>query len=139
METSIGTIVFKVKEKIEFLVMKRSNNQMWDLPKGHFKGDTNESEGEVAKRELEEETQITDVELLQDFRYEYDFVNPKGSHRQIIMFLGKTDQEPTLCEEHTEYRWVNFEEACVLMKYPEKVKLFESAKEHLLKHNYILK
>ncbi|QQG38882.1 MAG: NUDIX domain-containing protein [Candidatus Woesearchaeota archaeon] len=134
-ETSIGIVLFRVKDKVEFLVMQRANNKMWDFPKGHL---NNQMEGEktVALRELEEETQITQVEFLEGYRHEYKFVNPKGSQRQIILFLGKTEQEPVLSEEHEKFKWVKLEKACKLLKYKEKVELLKEVKEFLIKKGF---
>lgn len=139
-ETSIGIIVFRIKNgKIKFLLMQRFDNQMWDLPKGHYSDDEKkETEIEVARREVEEETQISEVKFVKGFRYTYSFINPKDSHRQIIMFLGETTQEPTISKEHSEYRWMNFECACKLLAYDEKIKMMNAAKAYLLEYNYRL-
>lgn len=133
-ETSIGIIIFKVNECVEFLLLQRSNDDLWDFPKGHYQDNNKlESEMTVALRELDEETQIKNVELFDKFRYEYKFINPKGSHRQIILFLGKSQENPILSDEHKQFRWVNFTEACRLLEYKEKIGLLKEAKKFLIK------
>ena len=133
-ETSVGIVLFKVKNKVEFLIMQRTEDKIWDFPKGHQYG--LESEKTTALRELKEETQITEIELIDDYRNEYKFINAKGSHRRIILFLGKTEKEPVLSDEHQDFKWVEFEEACKLLKYKEKIKLLTEVKEYLITKNY---
>jgi 8-oxo-dGTP pyrophosphatase MutT (NUDIX family) len=135
-ETPIGAVLFRIKGRVEFLLMQRANNDMWDFPKGHHLSKHTEDEKAVALREIEEETLITEVKFLAGYRHEYRFINPKGSHRQIIVFLGKTDQEPVLSSEHKLFKWVTFEKACQLLSYEEKVKLLTEIKEFLIKRGY---
>ena len=85
-EISVGIILVKEKP-IKFLLMKRKDNKVWDFPKGHLLSE--ESYEISALRELKEETQISDIKLFKDFKEELTFINPKGSFRKIILFLGK--------------------------------------------------
>lgn len=117
-ETSVGFIVVQRNPRLQILLLKRTDTKIWDFPKGHFT--TGELEEEVARRELYEETKMTEVTIFSDFRLEYTFINPQGSHRKIILFLGETSQEPIISTEHTSYRWCSAEVALDLVEFEEK-------------------
>ncbi len=106
---------------------------MWDFPKGHLRnGETHEN---CAIRELKEETQISRIFLFKDFKEEFTFTNPKGSSRKIILFLGKTSRkDPILSEEHTHFKWCNYEKAYYLVKFKEKKDALNKVKNYLKTH-----
>ena len=131
-EISIGIILIK-GNPLKFLLLKRMDNKMWDFPKGHLRnGETHEN---CAIRELKEETQISRIFLFKDFKEEFTFTNPKGSSRKIILFLGKTSRkDPILSEEHTHFKWCNYEKAYYLVKFKEKKDALNKVKNYLKTH-----
>ena len=89
-EKSFGIIpVFKNSDgDFLFCVIERQGVD-WSIPKG--KPNPGESEEETARRELQEETGITDVELVPDivFNQEFDFeYEPINYHKTVKYFLG---------------------------------------------------
>lgn len=106
----------------------------FDLPKGHIEGE--ETEKEAAIRELEEETGITEVELIDGYRHmiEYQFRHAGNLiQKDVVFFLGKTNtEEITISHEHQDFMWLPFEEAHHKLTFTNAKALLEKA-QHLLK------
>src|SRR3989344_2241286 len=102
---SAGFIIFRKRKNIEYLLLRRSNDNIWDFPKGRFKEKESELDGAV--RELYEETEINKIKIY-NFRHELEFINTASIYRKIILFLAQTDQEPKLSKEHKDFIWSNY-------------------------------
>jgi 8-oxo-dGTP pyrophosphatase MutT (NUDIX family) len=104
-----------------------SGEAYWDIPGGRVKlGDSVE---ETLKREIEEETGITKVEVMEKI----DMVlsnniripNPQGGTFGLILAVYKCKTKSTevkVSEEHVDYKWANPQEAAKLLeiKYPKE-------------------
>jgi FMN phosphatase YigB (HAD superfamily) len=110
------------------LLMKRARQGIWHIPSGVV--ETAESFVEAAGRELEEETGLRsasgliDLSLPQrypvtdDERHEYPSdVKEVTLHNFAI--AAPRRWEPTLNEEHSEYRWSSFADALALLHWPD--------------------
>jgi len=110
---SCGFLLYTESDnKREFLLLRYPQGH-WDLVKGHVEG--NESELETAKRELEEETGIREIEFIQGFSktifYEYEFDNNKHK-KEVVFFLAKTlEKKIKLSHEHHDFVWMSYDEA----------------------------
>lgn len=107
---SSGYIVFRRKEKLQFLLMKHRDR--WDLPKGHL--DEGETKAQAALRELKEETGIspskiwTDPQFLYSQRYwVVSRKNPKKkAMKELTIYLAfLKDHCEIRCSEHPDYQW----------------------------------
>ena len=95
----------------------------------------NETSLKCAKRELLEETGISKVSLIDGWssRTEYSF-SLKGvpTSKQVFWYLAETDElNVKLSHEHTNYMWVNFDEASEQLTFEQEVKILNSAKDFL--------
>ena len=100
------------------LVQGKNGDGAWLFPKGHVEeGETNE---EAARREIHEETGLTDLEYTDDLgTFERHPITPEGEYRtdemkEMHMFLfaapaGAT-LAPTMPEEIAEARWFPYRE-----------------------------
>ncbi len=134
-EYAAGAVIFrKHKEDILFLVVYSARNEIWGFPKGHVhKG---ESETETAIREIEEETSITTLRFIGDFREEavYEKTANRGRdkgrriEKHSIYFLCETTETKAASntDEISECRWAGIEDARNLI-------VFEGSKEILEK------
>lgn len=114
METrSAGGIVLGDSGTIA-LVKKRDRTR-WGFPKGHIEpGETDE---EAARREIEEETGLTDLEYLDNLgSYERYRINTDGTydeseHKEIHLFLFAAPPHAVLApkEATEEAKWVSFQ------------------------------
>jgi 8-oxo-dGTP pyrophosphatase MutT (NUDIX family) len=132
-EKSCGAVVFIRNGEINYLLLKYTN--YWGFPKGLV--EANETEKETARREIEEETGITDIRFLNGFREEYSYFykyEGKTIHKTVVYFLAETNQKKVkLSYEHQSFKWLPFEEALKLLTYQKTKKLLEKAHKFLIK------
>ena len=131
-ERSAGAIVF-IKEKEPIYLLLHYEAKHWDFPKGNI--EKGEKDIETVKREIEEETGITDIEIVKDFKekiqYYFKF---KGEliNKTVVFYLAKTKtNEVKLSFEHIGSIWLTYKEAM------EKL-TFKNAKEILKKSDDFL-
>lgn len=110
---SCGFVVFYEGIEREYLLLRYPEGHI-DLVKGH-REESDENELVTAKRELLEETGITEVEVVQPFfmsiNYEYKRSGEKHK-KQVDFFLGEVfTKEIKISHEHTEFIWLNYEKA----------------------------
>ena len=106
--------MFRSSERgIRLLVLRAYKN--WDFPKGMV--EPGETELDAAKREVEEETGLADLDY--PFGDEFKETVPYAGNKVARYYVAQTAIEkielpvsPELDRpEHHEYRWVSFEEA----------------------------
>lgn len=109
-----GAIVFRRTDHgVRVLLLRAYKN--WDFPKGLV--EPGETELEAARREVLEETGITELDY--PFGEEYKETLPYAANKIARYYLGETGEaeiklpvSPELGRpEHHEYRWVSFDEA----------------------------
>lgn len=107
----------------------------WDFPKGHVE-ERDASEHATALRELEEETGITNVEIIDGYRnpMHYDFHRGKREivKKTVVYFLAETkDLDVQLSHEHQGAVWLPYEEGLQQLTYDNARDLLEKAEQHL--------
>ncbi len=130
METSCGFILMNY----DSILLLQYPQGHWSFPKGHIEEDDNDHFA-TAKRELLEETGISEVSIIDGWmsRTEYTFFS-KGTPttKQVFWYLANTDElNVKLSHEHTNYMWVNFDEAYEQLTFDQEVDLLHSAKNFL--------
>ena len=130
METSCGFILMNY----DSILLLQYPQGHWSFPKGHIEEDDKDHFA-TAKRELLEETGISKVSIIDGWksRTEYTFFS-KGSPttKQVFWYLANTDElKVKLSHEHTNYMWVNFDEASEQLTFDQEVNLLNSAKDFL--------
>lgn len=118
--SQINCIVFKPEgDSYKFLVLRRAEGGggFWQSVTGGVK----EGENEISalKRELKEETGISEYRKIINLKYSFSFYLPHLGELTENVYAVEVDPhtEIVLSAEHTEYRWVTFEEALDLIKY----------------------
>jgi 8-oxo-dGTP pyrophosphatase MutT (NUDIX family) len=118
-EISCGAIVYCIENQdVKFLLLRYSQGH-WDFPKGNKeKGETNL---ETTRREIKEETGISDIVFRDRFEkeitYNYSRQNEKIS-KKVIYFLAKTKAtNVVLSSEHTDFVWELYENALKRLSY----------------------
>ncbi len=131
-ERSAGAIVFR-KEKEPIYLLLHYEEGHWDFPKGHV--ESNETDTETVKREVEEETGIKDLEIVKDFKekmhYYFKFKNELIS-KDVVFYIAKTKtKQIKLSFEHIGSAWLPYPKAIDKLTY-------KNAKEILKKaHNFL--
>ena len=139
-ERSAGAIIFRREgPKILYLLLHypaashRTKKDYWDFPKGHVeKGEKLE---EAAKREIEEETGLTEINFIEGFKETIKyFFNWKG--KKVLKFVTfylveAKEKKIKISQEHIGFKWLTFEKVIETLT-------FKNAKEVLEKANYFL-
>ena len=112
---SAGAVVFRRTERgIRILLLRAFKN--WDFPKGRV--ETGEEQLDCAKREVEEETGIAELDwpFGEDFKETLPYGERKKVARYYLAEAGSHEVRLPISPElgrpeHQEFRWVSFEEA----------------------------
>ena len=101
----------------------------WDFPKGHM--DAGETEIQTALRELEEETGIANVIVVDGFRDTITYTFPRDQERigkEVVFFLANTtERKVCLSHEHIDYRWLDFDSAFSRLTYDTARQVLQNA------------
>jgi len=106
--TAGGIIINEYTE----VVIVNQNHDSWSLPKGHV--EDNETILETAKREIYEETGLSDIEFIKDlgsyhrYRIGLDGRDDLTELKVIHMFLFKTKKQPLqpIDPNNPEAKWI---------------------------------
>ena len=100
----------EIENGIEFLLLKRSEGQpypgLWQMVTGKIKPE--EKAHQTAMREIKEETGLIPVQLWVAPRVN-SFYEPKDEYICLLpVFAARVEtNQVKLCDEHTEYQWVD--------------------------------
>ena len=115
-EKSCGAVVFRENK---FLLLRNSWSKNWGVPQGHTeKGETEE---ETARREIFEETGLSNLRFLPGFRQINHFslyLDGKKVSKEVVFFLAESRAgEVKLSPEHVAYEWLSFEDTIHRVKF----------------------
>lgn len=128
-------VVYKGEKENLFLILQQSNSDgWWTFPKGHHEG--TETPKQTALRELEEETGITEIELLDTpLVYEEYGITRNGEKRLKVNehFIGfvKDMKVKIQADEIYAYKWVTYDEACLVFTNSTRKETIAKAQEYL--------
>jgi bis(5'-nucleosidyl)-tetraphosphatase len=131
-EISAGIILCRQQPEREYLLLDYGSH--WDFPKGHI--EPGEEPVHTARRELEEETGVRDVDLLPGFERRIQYFYRRASEqmrKEVVFFLAVTPiGVVTLSHEHYDYVWLPYPAALARLTFPTGRSLLEAAEQHLL-------
>lgn len=125
-----GGVVLNAKGEV-LVVSQRGDS--WSLPKGHV--DPGEEMLEAARREIKEESGISDLVLVKELgTYERYKIGKGGTGedtselKRITIYLFATTEETLKPEDphNPEAKWVKKEEAAALLTHPKDREFFKS-------------
>ncbi len=130
METSCGVVLVNLGS----ILLLQYPQGHWDLPKGHVEKDDDDNY-ETAKRELKEETGISELSLIENFEYrtEYQFKHKgKRKSKQVYWYIATTEEiSINLSKEHHNYVWLDWELAIEQVTHTETKELIKTAYEFM--------
>ena len=142
-EKSAGAVIFRKEKGKQLYLLLHHEWGHWDFPKGHIeKGEKLE---ETAKREIQEETGIEDVEFVKGFKetIKYFYKMPctrissvRGKQGENIMkfvtfFIAKTKTQKIKLTEHTGYEWLPYEKALEKLTFKTAKQILQKSEEFL--------
>ena len=134
-EKSCGIIVYRREaDGLQFLLLHYPGGH-WDFPKGHVeKIDANEEA--TARRELQEETGIVQVEFNPGYKesmyYEFNRGYKDRVKKVVVYFLAETKEEAVAISfEHQNFIWLPYEEALSRLTYENAKELIRKAQPYL--------
>ena len=134
-EHSAGAVLYGhfVNDETKFLLLHYASGH-WDFPKGNV--EAGETGVETVKREIFEETGITDIRFAKGFVQPifYSYKRDGGLVRKNVTFyLAQTPTRSViLSNEHQDFLWADYLSALTTLTY-------RSAKEILISANEFLK
>jgi len=144
-EKSAGVIVYRThpKEGLQYLLLYMKDGY-WNFPKGHV--EERESETEAALRELNEETGLSDVKLIPDWRQQthFFFKQERGGaseliKKDLILYLANVpvDSRIDISDKVSKhevingYGWLDFKMALKYMKFKNLKEILAEADSYL--------
>ena len=131
-EKSCGVLVLRRQEEELYVVLLRHRfGGHWSCPKGHV--EAGESERQTALREVREETGLTGIKLMDGFRESVEYSPKPGVKKQVVYFLGTTEQEKLVRQEEeiSEIIWVPLCRAADLVSFANDKRLLRHAQRRL--------
>lgn len=130
METSCGFVLVNY----DSVLLLQYPQGHWSFPKGHIE-DGDGDHHITASRELAEETGIDDV-IIDDgwnSRTQYTFMRRgRSTPKQVYWYIAETSElDVTLSHEHTNYMWLDFDEAEAQLTFDQEKELLRSARTHM--------
>jgi 8-oxo-dGTP pyrophosphatase MutT (NUDIX family) len=132
-EKSCGAVIFRVGNGTEYLLLHYEAGH-WDFVKGHV--ETGESEEETVKREILEETGLSNNAFLNGFRERIDYFYRRRGRlvsKEVIFYLVRNagEEQVKISGEHVGYEWLNYPEALARLTYKNAKETLRKAEEHL--------
>ncbi|HLD75956.1 MAG TPA: NUDIX domain-containing protein [Candidatus Norongarragalinales archaeon] len=126
---SVGVVIFRVEKGLrKYLVLHYAAGH-WDFPKGGK--EAGESDDQTFRRELLEETGITQLDIVPGFHHEFTyFFREKGQLvlKTVFFHLARTDEKIVrLSFEDKDFAWLPFEEAKTKLTHKNAKELLEKA------------
>jgi len=140
-QRSAGFIVFHRMEKIpSFLVLQYAYaSRHWDFPRGGV--EPGESDLDTAYREIEEETGLKDLQVIEgfsetsswNFKHEGQLV-----FKEAIYFIAETKtKDIKLSSEHIQYRWLMADQVIRQLTFDNPRIVFAKARIFLKMHGIV--
>ncbi len=133
-EKSCGAVIFNRVEQVRYLLLHYEASH-WDFVKGHV--ERNETEKDTVLREVEEESGLMDVVIIEGFRERISYYYRRRGQtvlKEVIFYLleSKTD-DVKISGEHVGYEWLDFEKALERLTYKNAKEVLRKANERVAK------
>ena len=132
-EKSAGCILFQIDQGIIKFLLLRYGLGHWGFPKGNI--EVGEKEKEAGIREVQEETGISKIVLMDNFKEKVHYIykrQGKSIHKEVVYFLAESiEKEVTISFEHSEYKWVCFEDSVKQLSFENAKTILNKAHQEI--------
>lgn len=140
-EKSAGAIVFtRDNNEIKYLLIQYGLGH-WGFPRGLI--EEGEAIGDAARREIEEETGLKDLEFLPGFKQTVRFFfkwEGKNILKFVTYFLAQAKtKEVKLSYEHKDFVWLPYEKTQEKLKFKNAEKALKMAHQFLKQKQMVFK
>ena len=134
-EFAAGFVIYNLDDREPlYLLLRSSSDGYWGFPKGKL--DTGEINEHAARRELFEETGISDIEKLSGFECDITYRFKRGAQefdKTVRYFLAQVrSRDVTISDEHSEYGWFPVEGARKLIVFDNLRGVVDKAHDFIL-------
>ena len=145
-EKSAGAVIFRMENSKPYYLLLRYHSGHWEFAKGHIEeGESNE---ETVRREIEEETGIKEVKIINGFKeyIKYFFRASYGLEGEekkkapwifklVVFYLAQTREiEVKISKEHKDFIWLPFEGALKKLTYKNAKNILTKANNFTIEH-----
>ncbi len=132
-EKSAGCILFQIDQGIIKFLLLRYGLGHWGFPKGNI--EVGEKEKEAGIREVQEETGISKIVLIDNFKEKVHYIykrHGKTIHKEVVYFLAESiEKEVTISFEHSEYKWACFEDSLKQLSFENAKTILNKAHQEI--------
>lgn len=136
-EKSAGVIVYRRENDTRKYLLLHYEEFHWDFVKGKI--EKNETEIATLTREANEESGLTDLEIIPNFKEKLSYFFKRNNvlvSKDVVFYLAKTNQKDIkLSHEHIGYKWVSFENALKQLTYKNAQEVLKKAENFLKEYN----
>jgi 8-oxo-dGTP pyrophosphatase MutT (NUDIX family) len=133
-EKSCGAVVFRKNRQVKYLLLHYEAGH-WGFMKGEQEKD--EREEDTVRRELEEETGITDAKFIGDFTEGVSYFYRRARqtiYKEVTYFLVQVKSSAVnLSYEHVGYTWLSYQQAMKKLTFKNAKNVLKKAHELLQK------
>lgn len=144
-EKSVGCVIYRKSENRTLFLLVQYRSWQWDFPKGHM--EEGENEEQTLRREVLEETGISDLAILPGFRASVRyFYTAKGNEKKerllqkrgiyifknAVYYAAQTSEEQVKIDfENKAYAWLTYDEVCERLSNSGSKKVIRNVKKDL--------
>ena len=134
-EFSCGALLYCIEnQQIIFLLLHYLSGH-WDFPKGNK--ERGENYIETIRREIKEETGISDLNFIDGFVKEISYKYLRHNQlisKKVVYFLARTNSKDViLSSEHTDFVWDHYESALKRLTYKKSKEILTEGYKFLKK------
>jgi bis(5'-nucleosidyl)-tetraphosphatase len=133
-EHSAGAVIFRPEQGQALYLILHYEEGHWGCSKGHT--ENSETVEETARREIHEETGLTDITFIPGFsekNHYYFMINRQRISKTVTFLLAETCSDTvTISDEHIDFAWLTYPQALERITFINEKKVLQKAQSLVL-------